>query len=278
MTTFREEGYLSGVVTDAIAEIREENAVWFSLAEEASRAMQGSAAFGTETVQTDQLHANAVATRLMMRAAGNLQAAILMAERAMIAEGKTMGRLLLEAPLFLSALRKEETAVLKMLREDYEASKKRRGMFILDHTNAKFESEAQRQQMVETIAAMGKLAQLDFRKIAEMGDIFKFYLSYQHLSQEAVHVSATSLFRHLMMADDGPGWNYRWGRGTTDEVAAVLSFATKFGCFAGIAYHELVPDAVRSLSYAEILRRIEALPEPDGSALRNAKWALNPVT
>src|SRR5689334_22729147 len=101
---FEEDRFLSLGVTRGIANVRAENVEWFKLAVDTNAALMRAAITGTGTVKTTSMAPEAVAVRVVLRSCGTLQGVILLTERGMVAEGRTLARSLIEDAFCLAAL------------------------------------------------------------------------------------------------------------------------------------------------------------------------------
>jgi len=79
-STFLEEGFLSTETQDAIPEFRDANADLFNLAEDVNRLLMRIAHTAMDTAKTNLQSKESVAVRLVLRAAGTFQGAVLLAE------------------------------------------------------------------------------------------------------------------------------------------------------------------------------------------------------
>src|SRR4051794_17675502 len=89
---FRESGYLARASEELIPAIRSLSADWFELADRANRVFQGITMRGLETIKGTSAEPKVIAAFLMVRSASLVQGAILMAERGMAVEARTLIR------------------------------------------------------------------------------------------------------------------------------------------------------------------------------------------
>ena len=128
---FEEEGFLSVGVTNGIVSLRAENADWFKLAEDTNAALMRTAIAATSTVKTTSMAPEAVAVRVLLRSCGTFQGVILLTERGMVAEGRTLARSLIENAFCITALLVNPAATIEMLKADSDASHRNQGKFVL---------------------------------------------------------------------------------------------------------------------------------------------------
>ncbi len=102
MRLFDDVGFLADDL--GVGEIRSENADWFVLAEDLNAALMALTKSAMNTVRTTSWDPKAVAVRLLLRCCSNLQGIILLTERGMAPEARTLVRSLLEGAFGLAAL------------------------------------------------------------------------------------------------------------------------------------------------------------------------------
>jgi hypothetical protein len=128
---FEEKWFLSAGVTNGIAGLRAENADWFKLAEDTNTAFMRTAAAATNAVHSTSITPRAVAVRVLLRSCGTLQGVILLTERGMVAEGRTLARGLIEDAFCVAALNDSPATFMQMLKKDSEASRHQQRKFII---------------------------------------------------------------------------------------------------------------------------------------------------
>ena len=104
MTTFNEAGFLSTAISDRIQARRNGNALGFELVEALNACLQKAATAACETVRGMPFDREPMALLLLHRSCAQLQGAVLMAERGMDVEARTLARGLLENTLLMAAL------------------------------------------------------------------------------------------------------------------------------------------------------------------------------
>lgn len=97
-------GFLGSELDSACEAIVEANADWFSLAKTTNLLTMRIVQEALDTVHESSWSAEAIAVRLLLRAAGVFQGALLMAQRGMHVEGRIMARSLLEVSFSVGAL------------------------------------------------------------------------------------------------------------------------------------------------------------------------------
>jgi hypothetical protein len=222
---FRQSGFLSDAIRDLVPTFRSGSKDWFDLAEDASRAMQHIAIRAAENPQVrgKTLDRAVLATFVQIRSAHLAQGTILMLERGMVVEGRTLVRSLLENSFCMGALHDAPDEFVKLFKADDQASRKAQADFVLAQKFRAIGPE-QEQKLLHLIAKVEKGSRtLDMKKLAGLSPLIASYLLYRVLSNDSAHPSATSLRRYLNMADDGTGWiGFVIEPGSDDEIADSL--------------------------------------------------------
>lgn len=237
--SFQVSGFLSVEAQDHFTRnIRHDASAWFHLAEESSLALTKLAHAAMDQVQTSSMEPRAIGVRVLLRCVGHLQGSILLVERGMNAESRTLIRCMLEGAFTLAALLREPTEVVKILRDDAEKSRRMQAKYIRS------------QGLINAGTAMDKLEELikksdrpEFMSPKDMsskGVLSAWYLKYQRLSDDSAHLTARSLNRHVKKS--GHCWQYRWGPGSIEENSATLHEAVNIAIGIGLGASELIGD------------------------------------
>ena len=256
MRLFQDVGFVADEV--GIDEIRSENADWFLLAEDLNLVLTTLAKSAMNSVRTTSWDPKAVAVRLLLRCCSNLQGVILLTERGMTSEARTLVRSLLGGAFGLAALHDRPAEYVQMLKNDSEASRKRQAVFLLKQNLVPM--EADRLRIQAAIDAAGKVENISPKKLAEMGRLGRQYLVYQRLSDDAAHVSARAVHRHLEANADRTGWMYVWGPASKDANAATLHHAVLAGIPVGLAVSQMLADTKANAMLAGLSQRFESMP------------------
>lgn len=254
-TTFVETGFLSDDLQADVPEVREANAGWFALIEDISACLQKTAVKACDTVKGTPFEQHPLGLLVLHRANGLIQGAILMLERGMVVEAKTLTRSLLECAFILAGLHDKPEEVKAMLIADMDAAKKGQAKAILK-TGAGSDAKA----LEDRIKEFGKVRNLPIDELADLGLLKNLYLYYRVLSNDAVHPSGKSLRRHMNVADDGKSWGgYKFGPGTDQEIADTAYLIFLIGVPLGVAFQQMVGDKENNARMGEILEKSEAL-------------------
>jgi hypothetical protein len=256
---FEEEGFLSVGVTNGIVSLRAENADWFKLAEDTNAALMRTAIAATSTVKTTSMAPEAVAVRVLLRSCGTFQGVILLTERGMVAEGRTLARSLIENAFCITALLVNPAATIEMLKADSDASRRNQGKFVL--AEQLVAAGAKRDKLQATIDAIDKRAEImSPKKVAALGLLQRQYIFYQRLSDDAAHPSARSLHRHMLTDASRSGWIYKSGAGQQGENAATLHSAILAAIPIGVCITEMLKDTEGNAVFSELADRLQAMP------------------
>ena len=256
---FKEEGFLSAGTTNGVASVRAKNADWFKLAEDTNAALMRTAIAATSAVRTTSMAPEAVAVRVLLRSCGTLQGVILLTERGLVAEGRTLARSLIENAFCIAALLADPAVFIKMLKADSDASRRNQGKFVL--VEQLIGTGAKRDKLQATIDAIDKKAEImSPKKVAAMGPLFRQYLFYQRLSDDSAHPSARSLHRHMLTDASRSGWIYKSGAGQQGENAATLHSAILAAIPIGVCITEMLKDTEGNAVFSELADRLQAMP------------------
>jgi len=257
---FKEEGFLSAGITNGSASVRAENSDWFKLAEDTNAALMRTAIAATSGVKTASMAPEAVAVRVLLRSCGTFQGVILLTERGMVAEGRTLARSLTENAFCVVALLVDPAAFIKMLKADSDASRRNQGKFVL--AEQLIAAGAKRDKLQATIDAIDKKAGImSPKKVAAIGPLFRQYLFYQRLSDDAAHPSSKSLHRYMVTVESRSGWRgYKSGAGDQGENAATLHSAILAALPIGVGITEMLKDKDGNAEFAALADRFEAMP------------------
>ncbi|MGA3983433.1 DUF5677 domain-containing protein [Ralstonia nicotianae] len=209
----------------------------------------------TQVLGAENWSPPAVAVRLLLRTCGTLRAVIELAQQGMVAESRTLARNLIEGAFAAGALAEEPVGYIKQLQADFQKSRRNQMEFIQQHMPNRVDPTKLRR----AIASIDKSAKLiSPGKLAKGGPLTQLYLSYQRLSDDAAHVTARSLERHLVL--EHGGWRYRFEPGSPTENAATLRVAVHAALCVGVGVTEVarVPDSKAVL--AELADRLSSMP------------------
>ena len=257
MTLIEDEGFLSEEARTSISSIRSKNDALFKLASDVNTSFMALIASATESAKVNLQSPQSVAVRLAFRAINSLQSVVLLAERGIVADSRTLARSVLEDAFAIGALVDDPVKFMT----DYE----------LDHHNAthrqlKFVASQQladpsvRKRIEQKLSAAPKGKQLLGASNNTKGrPLEKLYLYYMVLSNDSAHPSATSLEHHVFRAAGGTGWCYKWNVADADVNASTLHIALSGIIAVAIALREYLELAAFGEVIDGLWERLEAL-------------------
>ena len=258
---FEEEGFLGAGIVNGIVELRDKNADLFQIAEKTNTVLMRTVKTATAAAQTTPMAPEAVAARVLLRSCGTFQGIILLTEWGMVAEGRMLVRSLIENAFCIAALIDNPETFMEMLKRDSEASRQNQRKFIL--AQELVDDDAKRDQLqavIEDIDKIGKPRLMGVKKVAELGPLLTLYLAYQRLSDDAVHLSARSLHRHVMFNAEHSGWCYKVGAGDQGENATTLHYAVRAILGIGVGITQMLEDKEGNAAFGELSDRFHELP------------------
>jgi hypothetical protein len=254
---FDESGYLSEGSTSYVPAMRGEIADWFVLADDVNKALMRLAAFGMNATKTSAWNPKAVAVRTLLRSCGTFQGVILLTERGMVAEGRTLARSLIEDAFAIAALHDKPDEFVKMLKNDSNESRRLQAKFMT--AEQLVTDPAARDKLKAAMDKMEKTDILSPKKVAALGPLMRQYLSYQRLSDDAAHLSAKSLDRHVHAMPKRVGWHYKIGPGSAGENAATIHHAVLAALPIGIGITQMLGEPEGNQIFAGLAERFHAL-------------------
>lgn len=262
---FRDEfevtGFLSPSMADFQAEVRAKLSDWFSVADDVSFAMQRAVIRNSKEAAEGQLMRGRkpITQAVALRAVSNLQGAIIMAERGMAIEARTLARSVLEDAFCVAALHDDPDAFLEHLETDHALARKGQATAILNlGSKGKFDEKAIR----KVIDGIPKLRNLGMQGLAKLGPLAQQYLAYRVLSNDGAHPSATSLRRHVDVSSDNSTWaGFRIGPARDRDIVEALNFAMLAALPVGIGYTTIMEDVAGNEEFGTLSDRYQALPD-----------------
>ncbi len=248
--TFETQGFLSQDIETWRKRFVEKNSEWFGIAARVNEVAQ-KLAFSAHTKDGGRnAERRLLAGQLFVRVLSSFQGAILMAERGMTVEARTLVRGCLESTFILGALHDDDYEIVKiMLHADYNS---RRTLAYNLSRNAIFRGvvDANTLRNVDSLAdAAAKPCQvpkLSYKELAEKGGMEGLYDIYKQLSADAAHPTVTSLSRHLDPDERDTANSVVCGPdGNVSELIDTISLALNILLGACMAFNQTVenPDA-----------------------------------
>lgn len=207
---FREQGFLSPYIEEAVPAYVRPHAEWFAHAEALNRA--GLDAFyrrDNEVVGLSSQHPVALSIRMTFRALSAFQGALILYRRAMLQEGDTLARNIYETAFWLGFLYKDGPSASRAFLNDERKSQKARASYYLEQfasgaydPNPEIEAQL-REQVAELKSKINKADDVSVQEAARRGELYGYYETYKHLSAGSAHNSLNSLHRYLNRNSDG---------------------------------------------------------------------------
>lgn len=254
---FLDEGFLSTETESAIPEFRDANADLFQLAEDVNRLLMRIAHTAMDTAKTNLQSPESVAVRLVLRAAGTFQGAVLLAERGLVADARTLVRSCLEDAFALAALITDPKDFMSKYEDDFNGATKRQLKFV---TEQQFGDAAQLKSLTEKYNNTPKGSSLTPSDLAKRSPLDIQYLMYQRLSNDSAHPSATSLAHHAYRHPGKAGWCYSWQVADEETNAATLHVAIQAILPVAVGIVDFLKLKSFDGTFEPILERLEALP------------------
>lgn len=230
MSSIKKEGYLSIQITQWIEKHRKENSEWFELCEEINR-------FSHSTMFTMTIHnkylPELIVASLYIRAMSNFQGIILLAERGMINEAKSLLRCLLECEFAVVAIDKDKTVVNQFVLEDQiqrrdylKAYKRNKGIGIPHSQDAPSLEEIDTLlQDIECQIEKNNIKKLTKRNLSEKAGLISTYDSAYKLLSGTIHVNARDLEQYLELNEAGEVKRLLWGPDVKEIDVILLTAA-----------------------------------------------------
>ena len=257
---FRQKGFLSDVMSDVMRGVRQENKDWFNLAESLSGCLQSIAMRAVDTVRGKSLAPKVLATLLLLRSNSMMQAAILLIERGMAVEAKIMIRGILENTFCVAALHEKSDEFIKLFQDDDAASRRAQIKFILEHGLIGQDSE--RNKRLESLLSEIEKGQknLLISHLSGLGVLKDQYLMYRVLSNDSAHPSATSLLRHMVVAEDRSNWvGYSFSVAEDNEITEVLDYLLLAAIPLGVGVTQVIEDKVGNAELGKLTDKLETI-------------------
>lgn len=226
--TIDEQGFLSPEIHAWIGKHRTENRAWFALADDLNRIGQRQLALLNIPADDNQAFLTAL---LFMRGLSGFQGAILLAERGMTPESRTLIRGCFETVFCLGAVRKDSAFAEAFIRDDASRRQKLARMLLkLPDDSSGLDSHHidKLKGFLDDLAQSGLQSEpLQIARAAELAGLTDIYDTYYRgLSNDAAHPSVTALNRHVSADKSGFIMGLRWGPDVTDVEDTLMAACT----------------------------------------------------
>jgi Family of unknown function (DUF5677) len=243
--TIDEAGFLSSEIAAWAERHRTDPACrgWFSLAERVNRLLQ-KAILALKVPDSD----NQVwtATLLLLRGISSFQGTVVLAERGMTGEARTLVRSCFETLFYLGAVLVDPEFVEALVRDDAERrSKIAKSLLRLpDGSGLEQEHTTKLERFLNDLERSGTEPEgvkiFAAAKKASLQDIYETY--YRGLSNDAAHPSITALNRHLKADDAGEIVGLHWGPDASD-IGDTMNHACTAAIYLVAYAQQIVDDA-----------------------------------
>jgi hypothetical protein len=222
-----EEGFLSPTISEWIKRHRVVNQRWFSLADDLNRVAMRLVPSLTVPPEDNNVF---LAVLLFLRGLSSFQGALLLAERGMTQDARTLARGCFENVFLMGALRKDPAFAAAFVGDDaVRRSKIARALLKLPDNSSLDAAHIERlTRFVSNFESSGMSAKqiniADAARSAGLIDIYDTY--YRGLSNDASHPSVTALNRHVEADELNTIVGLRWGPEVPDIQDTVSCVCT----------------------------------------------------
>jgi hypothetical protein len=249
----KEVGFLSADMEPIVAQCRKQNALWFTLAEDINRTAQATLTkyqIGPGEISGQHLFGSL----LLIRTLSNFQGGLLMVERGMVVEARTLFRCCFENAFWLGALLKDGDKFIDDIMGDEVANTKSKARWVIrDPSRLEFSGPnavSRLQARVDEMEkAWGKVSGQKLEDAAKRGSLGDAYIYYKVLSGDAAHPSISAMNRYVLRSRNsitgitcGP---------FLDEVSGSLNCGCQAMIAAGVAVTEMFHDTEHNREFAE---------------------------
>lgn len=251
------EGFMSPDINETIAIITSENEEWFTFLRDINRLLQAIVVSGFQKHHGRTMDLEVLAMLTAMRSLSNFQSAFINLERGMIVEARILIRCLFENAFCMGALAETPEKFIPLLYKDNVAAKRgqakalKQGSYSLDQDVA---------TAMDEILAGDKGRHLNWQEVSEMSSLRNQYLFHKHLSDDAMHYSASSLKRYIISNKETNSWSgYKFGPGKKAEVALAANLSASAALGILIGFLQATKDSSHDKEANELLDRFGSL-------------------
>lgn len=221
-TGFNIYGFLTGDIQETIDHVTGENPEWFSLLRDINQLLQKVVISGFEKHHGKTMDVKVLTMFSALRSLSNFQSAVMNLERGMVVEARIIARCLYENSFCIGALVDNPDTFIPLLKHDNVAAKRGQAVALKEGS---YSLTADVEAAMDERISGEKGKHLKWKDIAEMSSLSSSYLMYKHLSDDAMHYSASSLKRYIISDQENNTWSgYRFGPGTREEVIRAANF------------------------------------------------------
>jgi hypothetical protein len=241
-----EQGFLSPDITAWIDKHRAENRAWFALATNLNSIAQRELLLLEPAAEDNEA---IVAAQLFVRGLSSFQAAILLAERGMVLDARTITRSCFETVFLFGALHKDRGFLEKFEQADVHNKKTFANAQLAGRVKLLPEAAETLTQFLEDLGQSGEKGRpLNLKEVADAAGLRNEYdVYYRGLSNDAAHPSLIALKRYCEVDANNELKGLRWGPDVKDVEETLV-----FSCTACVY---LVAFMAERLGHAEITQR-----------------------
>ncbi|RYD71658.1 MAG: hypothetical protein EOP84_24520 [Verrucomicrobiaceae bacterium] len=237
---FEQQGFLSPD-TDRLAAVqRRQQAGWAELARDINEAVQQllmETRFPYPVVLRDP---KVLARLLLGRALSNFQGAVLLWERGMTVEARTLARACLESTFCMTAaLQAGEGFIDRLLLDAHKHKRTLARNLITIRSEADLGPAmfARLKAFTDTLPEEGTPRWLPAKEMADASPIGDMYVFYRELSGDSAHPTIEALERYLKPKEEGE-LSFKWGwEQDPAEILSTIYYACIFITAAGVAFN-----------------------------------------
>ena len=269
--TVAEDGFLAPEINRWIERYRAENADAFRLAVDLNQVAH-RLMLSTE-VQTGNPYKDAqtLATLLLIRVLSNFQGMMLMAERGLIVEARTLARTCLESTFALVAgVKDQEEFVPKMIAHSADHRSKAANWLLNRANREDFLSDDSEAKLRAFLAKQGDdgetLAAFHIQDMARRAQLEDMYIFYRTLSGDAAHPTLDAISRYVDGIEPG-NFNIKWGPNCgAEEITDTVLLSCSFVFASCVAINELTKNETVAADLERLFVRYKDLSERHGIA------------
>lgn len=255
-------GFLGSQMENWIKDCRARHSPYFALADEVNEFCQASMyEFQVHNADLREM----LTASLYIRVLSNYQSVIVLCERGMMPEARTILRAMLEAIFNLCAVAKDPLLARDFVLEDQEQRRKFLNKFRMLHggrlpptVNAQEIEELERQ-----LKAEGKIEVRNVEEWAREAGLHPWYLTAYAVLSGSVHSRVRDLERYLVTDEKGNVTEFKWGPSDEelkDHIATAISAILQaLYCAAALFNLEKKDDIEK---FGQRLRQLHPLPQP----------------
>jgi Family of unknown function (DUF5677) len=223
--TIDEQGFLSPEIAAWIDKHRAENRAWFSLAMNLNSVAQQELLL-LEVPSGD--NKAFLAALLFVRGLTSFQAAVLLAERGMVQDARTITRSCFESVFCFGALRNDPSFLEKFEKGDVHGKKKFAKALLEGSSTLEAGVAEKLSQFLNDLKQSGEngapLNMEQAAKSAGLGAVYDAY--YRGLSNDAAHPSHIALKRYCAVDENNEFKGFQWGPDVKDVEEALIASCT----------------------------------------------------